>query len=241
MTAGPKRQGRNRHRIIMFPPVHENPRMWRFSLRRARRAAASALVIATAVPQLVRGQNPMRHWTDAVDARFARAQPVITYTLRVDSTDLSGFDVAITVRAARDTVMLALAAHPEYDDRFWRFVRDVRVEAANGRPTVTSIENALWRVVAPGGAFTLRYRLALPAPDQRFRSAWQPFIAPTGGLVGGVHGFMYVVGETLAPSHVTLDIPASWSIATGLAPTSDPRTFYAPSAAILVESPMLVG
>ena len=68
-----------------------------------------------------------------------------------------------------------------------------------------------------------------------------PFLAPTGGLVGGTHSFMYVVGETLAPSHVMLDLPAGWSVATGLAPTSDRRTFYAPSALVLVESPMLVG
>jgi predicted metalloprotease with PDZ domain len=52
---------------------------------------------------------------------------------------------------------------------------------------------------------------------------------------------MYVVGETLAPSHVTLELPTGWSIATALTPTSDARTFYAPSTLVLVESPMLVG
>ena len=60
-------------------------------------------------------------------------------------------------------------------------------------------------------------------------------------LVGGTHSFMYVVGETLAPSYVTLELPAGWSIATALTPTSDPRTFSAPSTFVLVESPMLVG
>ena len=72
----------------------------------------------------------------------------------------------------------------------------------------------MWRVVAPGGSFTLHYRLALPPRDPRFRSAWQPFLAPTGGLVGGIHSFMYVVDQTLAPAHVTLDLPAGWSVAT---------------------------
>ena len=186
-------------------------------------------------------QHPLAHWTDAIDARFAIGQPVLAYGLHVDSTDLSGFDVTMTVRAARDTVTLAMAAHPEYDDRYWRYVRDVRVESARGGGTVTKVEDAVWRVVARGGAFTLRYRLVLPPPDPRFRSGWRPFLATTGGLVGGIHAFMYVVGETLAPSHVTLDIPAGWSIATALTPTFDARTFYAPSAAVLVESPMLVG
>lgn len=133
-----------------------------------------------------------------------------------------------------------MATHPEYDDKYWRYVRDIRVEAASGRATVTRADSSLWRVVAPGGSVVIRYRLALPA-EPRFRQAWKPFLAPTGGLVGGTQSFMYVVGETLAPSHVTLDVPNGWSIATGLAPTANPHTFYAPSADVLLQSPMLVG
>jgi predicted metalloprotease with PDZ domain len=186
-------------------------------------------------------QNPLSHWTDAIGARFTVRQPVLSYRLSVDTADLSGFDVAITVRNAPDTVLLAMAAHPEYDDRYWRYVRDVRAESERGRAIVSKVEDPLWRVVAPGGAFTVRYRLVLPPPDPRFRAGWQPFLASTGGLVGGIHSFMYVVGETLAPAHVGVDLPVGWTIATALEATSDPRTFYAPSASVLVESPMLVG
>lgn len=52
---------------------------------------------------------------------------------------------------------------------------------------------------------------------------------------------MYVIGATLAPAHVTVSIPEGWAIATGLEPTSDPHTFFAPSAAILVDGPILSG
>src|SRR6185503_15247802 len=69
--------------------------------------------------------------------------------------------VSIDIRGRRDTVLLAMAAHPEYDDRYWRFVRDVRVEGAGGRASVSKADSAVWRVVAPGGSFTLRYRLVL--------------------------------------------------------------------------------
>jgi predicted metalloprotease with PDZ domain len=211
----------------------------------ARCAAFGAviLVAATALASSAASQSPFRHWTEAIDSRFATSQPVIAYTLRVDAADAAdtqGFAVTIDVRGASDTVLLAMAAHPEYDDRYWRFVRDVRVDGAAGRASVAKADSAVWRVVAPGGSFALHYRLVLP-PAERFRSAWRPFVAPTGALVGGIHSFMYVVGETLAPLHVRLDVPDGWSIATGLTPTSDPRTFYAPSAAVLVESPMLVG
>jgi len=52
---------------------------------------------------------------------------------------------------------------------------------------------------------------------------------------------MYVVGATLAPSHVTIEIPHDWRIATGLIPTSDPKTFFASTVSVLVESPILIG
>ena len=208
-----------------------------------RHIAPAAVAFATAMlgPHLLRAQNPLRHWTEAIDSRFTDTQPVIAYTVRVDPADLSGFDVTMRVRGNRDTVMLAMVAHPEYDDRYWRYVRDVRVDGEGGGATVARADSALWRVVARGGAFAMHYRLALPASNEGERPAWKPFLASTGALVGGTHSFMYVLGQTLAPSHVTLDVPASWSIATGLVPTSSPRTFYAASVAALVESPMLVG
>lgn len=210
-------------------------------LRHIAAAFVAATIGATILARALIAQSPLRHWTESIDARFATSQPVITYSLRVDSTDLSGFDVSMTVRGRRDTTMLAMVTHPEYDDKYWRFVRDVRVEGSSGRATIARADSSLWRVIAPGGSFVVRYRLALPASTDRERAAWQPFLAPTGALVGGTHSFMYVVGETLAPAHVSLDVPAGWSIATGLVPTSDPRTFYAPSTMVLVESPMLVG
>jgi len=52
---------------------------------------------------------------------------------------------------------------------------------------------------------------------------------------------MYVVGAELAPVHVSLRIPAGWDVKTALTPTSDPRTYFAPSAYVLVESPILLG
>jgi predicted metalloprotease with PDZ domain len=205
-------------------------------------APAAALALALLAPQRPSvGQSPLRHWTEAVDARFADSQPVITYTLRVDSADVSGFDVTVSVRGKQDTTLLAMVTHPEYDDKYWRYVRDVRVEARGGAATITRADSSLWRVIAPGGSFVVRYRLALPPAEDGQRAVWKPFLAPTGALVGGTHSFMYVVGETLAPSHVRLDVPAGWSIATGLVPTADPHTFYASSAAVLVESPILVG
>lgn len=186
-------------------------------------------------------QNPLPRLVDAVEVRYSTAQPVVSYTLRVDSADLSGFDVEMRIRNTRDTFRLAMVAHPEYDDRYWRFVRDLRVESAAGTGSAARQDSALWRVVIPGGAGVVRYRLHLPPAEGRFRSAWVPFLASTGGLVGGPHSFLYIVGAELAPAYVRLDLPGGWEVATGLEPTADPGTFFAASVGVLADCPILAG
>ncbi len=199
-------------------------------------AVAFSLVLVSAA----RAQHPLRHFADAIEVRFARSQPVLRYRLHVDSTDLSGFDVELTIRNAPDTFRLAMAAHPEYDDRYWRYLEGPRIDSAANAPTVVREDSAVWRVTAPGGAAVLRYRLRLP-PVEGMGAAWKPFVAATGALVGGPHAFLYMVGAELAPAYIALDLPSSWDVATGLEPTGDPRIFFTPSADVLVDSPVLAG
>src|SRR5439155_16494294 len=142
---------------------------------------------------------------------YPLVKPSIQYTLRVDSADLSGWDVQIRLRTVSDTFRLAMAAHPEYDDRYWRYVRGFSVEPSGA--TVTRVDSAVWEVVAPRGAVTVSYRIALPPPAQLPRASWRPFLTPTGGLVGGPHAFMYLLGAEHLPVAVALSLPASWEIA----------------------------
>ena len=201
----------------------------------------STLAVAMTVAPAVSAQHPFGHHTEALEIRFARSQPVINYVLRLDSADLSGFDVEMRVRNATDTFRVAMAAHPEYDDRFWRFVESLRAETPRATASITREDSALWRVIAPDGEAIVRYRIRLPAPEGGTRASWRPFVSPTGALTGGPHTFMYIVSAPLAPAHVTIEAPRSWDIATGLVPTSDARTFFAPSAEVLVDSPILAG
>ncbi|MDQ6830983.1 MAG: hypothetical protein M3081_19135 [Gemmatimonadota bacterium] len=193
------------------------------------------------MPVIVESQHPLKSYLDGVESRFANSQPIVSYRLRVDPADLSAFAVEMRIRNAPDTIRIAMAAHPEYDDRYSRYVEGMRAESKGAERSVTRVDSALWRVIAPGGEVVLSYRLRLPTPHESPRAAWKPFLAPTGGFVGGPHSFMYIVGSTLAPSHVTLDLPNEWDIATGLEPTSDPHTFFAPTVDALMDSPMLVG
>ena len=176
-------------------------------------------------------------------ALFAPAHPAlkpsIQYTLRVDSADLSGWTVEIRLRTTSETIRLAMAAHPEYDDRYWRYVRDFASETPGA--TVTRVDSAVWQIVAPVGVVNVRYRIALPPAEPGLRAAWRPYLTPTGGLIGGPHAFMYVLGAEDSSVLVTLDLPPSWAIATGLTATRDPHTFTAANAGALVDAPILAG
>jgi predicted metalloprotease with PDZ domain len=166
-------------------------------------------------------------------------KPSIQYRLRVDSADLSGWSVEIRLRTASDTVRFAMTAHPEYDDRYRRYVTGFTAEPSGA--TVTRVDSAVWQVVAPRGVVIVRYRIALPPVESGPRASWRPFLTPTGGLFGGPHAFMYVLGAEDSSALVTLDLPVGWDIATGLTPTRDPHTFVAANADALVDSPILAG
>jgi len=201
----------------------------------------AVLAAAVASASHAAAQNPIRYPSEAVDARFSRAHPVVHYALRVDSIDLSAFSVAMHIRNAPDSLQLAMSAHPEYDDKFWRYVQDLRVESRGGLAAISRVDSAVWNVKLTGGQGTISYRIKLPAPPEQPRAAWRPFLAPNGALLGGPHSFMYVVGATLVPTSVTVDLPRSWRIATGLTPTADARTFFAPTFDVLVEGPIFAG
>jgi predicted metalloprotease with PDZ domain len=198
-------------------------------------------ILLVAVSRATTAQVPFRSAVESRELRFSPDQPTIHYTMIVDSTDLSAFSVMMKVKNAPDTVRLAFNAHPEYDDKYWRYLSAMQIEGEDGNARIDRMDSSLFRVAAKGGDFTLTYRIVLPQPQESPRAAWQPYLTPTGGLAGGPHAFMYIVGQELAPSHVTVHAPSSWRIATGLVPTSDPTTFMAPTTAVLVESPIFVG
>src|ERR1700693_3629692 len=100
-----------------------------------------------------------------------RLHPRISYRIHVDAADLSGFDVEMRVRGAGDTVRIAMASHPEYDDRYWRYVENLTAESRGATLQVTSEESALWRVVAPGGDLIVKSRIHLPPQATPTRAA----------------------------------------------------------------------
>lgn len=196
------------------------------------------IIVLTAITSSA--QNPFHHYTEAAEIRYSSSHPVIHYTVHIDEADYSSFSIEMRIQNITDTFHVAMVTHPEYDDKFWRHVKDFKVTTENTKGQIIREDSSLWKIIAPGGKANLQYRIQLP-PSQAYRGAWRPFLNSTGSLFGGPHSFMYVLGATLAPSHITLQIPKDWKIITGLVPTSDPNTFFAPTVSVLTDGPILVG
>jgi predicted metalloprotease with PDZ domain len=155
--------------------------------------------------------------------------PVLHYTLRIDSSDLTGYAITIRIDHAPHWFRLAMATHHEYDDRYWRFVTGFRLSAP---ASFTREDSAVWAITAPGRTVIVTYRIKLPPPGPTHFSH-RPFLAPYGGLVGDMHSFMYLVETPHAPCTLTLLLPNGWQAASGLDPvTTVPK---------LLDAPILVG
>ena len=174
-------------------------------------------------------------------AASGQAPSRVEYTLRVDSADLSGVAVEMRIHNAPADFRLAMATHPEYDDQYWRYLTDLRGTSSRGTVGVMREDSSLWHVIAPAGDVTIRYRVGYPASPPMQQASWKAHLTPTGGLVGGPHSFLYVVGAERTPVRVTLTLPRGWDVATGLAPAQAAGEFTAPGLEALLDSPMLVG
>jgi predicted metalloprotease with PDZ domain len=201
------------------------------------------LALTLATPALA--QRPLRTYGDAFEARFDPAQPVLHYTVRVDSADLQQFSVQLDVRGAPDTLVLRLPIWAPGAYRVAGFAQYVRGLAATDGGASLAVravpDSARWTVVTRDGRATVRYVVRFPSATAAHTPNNRSFLQPTGGLIDGPLTYVYVEGEKLAPAHVTFDLPRSWRVATGLRPTSDARTFFAPSYDVLIDSPVLMG
>jgi predicted metalloprotease with PDZ domain len=165
----------------------------------------------------------------------------IDYRLSVDTAAPSGVTVEMRIHGAPAEFRIAMVAHTEYDDEYWRYLAGLRGEATGGRVEVTREDSALWRVRGPAGDVTLHYRIVFPVSPPLEQAAWKAHLTATGGLVGGPHSFLYIVGAEHAPVRLSVILPAAWTIVTGLHPDVTPGRFTAPGVEELTDSPLLIG
>ena len=209
--------------------------------------ASSILLVALLAARSLHAQTPLGSYADAFETRAGAATPDVRYEVRVD-TAAARIAVVMHVSRAPDTLRIAI---PRWAPGAYRVVdfasrlRNVVVRTADGeRPVADSglAAGSMWPgrgqlpLRVPGDSLEIRYEIVGDtAPNNR------AFLRASGALLDGPGTFLYLLGHTLAPARVHFEVPRSWRIVTGLVPTADSASFYAPSYDVLVDSPVLMG
>jgi len=179
--------------------------------------------------------------------------PIVAYTLTVDSADTRNIRVAMVIQnAPTPTTRVAMAVHPEYNDRFWRYVRDLRAEVSGRVVPIVAESDHSWRVPTRTSKTTVTYRIELPAENPVNRAAWHNMVRSDGASINPVDTFLYLPDFPAALVAVGFHIPPTWRVASGL--TTSVRAFGlgtqcclgdAPARAIpeatLLDTPILMG
>jgi len=209
-----------------------------------QRAATSLLALLWA--SAASAQTPLGTYADAVLERSRRTDPRIDYTLSVRGADRSAYYVELRIANAPNPARLVI---PNWAPGAYRLMDSgqniagvTAVTAAGDTLPVTRDSDISWTVDTKGATSILvRYSAGLRDPLQWHRPNNRWFLRQTSGMVDGPRTFMYLDGWKLTPTRVTFRLPPSWRVGTGLVPTTDSATFWAPSYDILIDSPALVG
>jgi predicted metalloprotease with PDZ domain len=146
----------------------------------------------------------------------------------------------------RDTLRLAIPVWAPGAYRVGAYHRYIdhltaTTEQGSAVPTVRD-DSSTWRLAVPAGHdIVVRYDVHYPTAQAAAGLSNYSFFRADGALLSGPMTYLYIVGHKLIPAHVTFDLPAGWTVVTGLVPTASPRMFFAPTYDVLIDCPTLAG
>jgi predicted metalloprotease with PDZ domain len=163
---------------------------------------------------------------------------IISYTLKITPGDSLPIEVTMRVSGAPASLRVAMAVQPEYNDRYWRYVRDLRADAGGVQLEVKQERDNAWRVSTLRGEAVVHYRLKLPPDNPINRPAWHTMVRADGASLNSMDTFIYLPDFANTPVEVRLETP--WGLPTS-ALSGGTTVLGAPNAATLLDSPILFG
>jgi predicted metalloprotease with PDZ domain len=172
--------------------------------------------------------------------------PEISYSLSVDPGDSSSIRVWMQIARAPRSMRVAMAVHPEYDDRFWRYITDWHVDGVDRLALLTVDRENVWRVITHAGYANLSYRVQLPHENPTNHPVWHTFIRTDGGSINPVDTFLYLADFPHAKVRVRLGIgvPVVWDVpGRHLIAIADgyPSQDFETDVGTLLDTPLLYG
>jgi len=120
-----------------------------------------------------------------------KSNPDVLYLVAIDSAN-RWIDVEMEIGGGPRSMRLAMAVHPEYNDRFWRYVRNLRVNGG-GKPAALTVDREnVWRLITHAGSARVSYRIQLPPENPANRPAWHTGIRSDGGSINTIDTFLYL-------------------------------------------------
>src|SRR2546430_1319253 len=195
---------------------------------------------------LVIAQTPLQSYSAAFIEQSRRTDPQIDYTVTLPPSK-TVYVLELRIHNAPNPSRLVIPNWAPGAYRLMNAGANISGFAAftgdGGAPlSFTQDSPNSWSVNTNGAtSIVVRYATGLSdtAAWHRPNNRW--FLRATSGMIDGPRTFMYIDGWKLTPAHVTFRLPAGWRIATGLVPTTDSATYWAPSYDVLIDSPVLVG
>ena len=173
----------------------------------------------------------------------AQHDPHLTYFVEVKGEDRTAFHFALEIdRPGVDEVPLSVASWAPGSYRLMNAadgIKDVQATDETGAVREVKTDGPLtWRVNAKNAAklrVTWRFTKLTDRRDNR------SYMAKTAAMLDGPRNYLYWRTRKELPAHVVFTVPEGWTVASGLDPTPDPRTFVAKNADWLIDCPVLMG
>jgi predicted metalloprotease with PDZ domain len=175
-----------------------------------------------------------------------KPNPHVRYEVSIDPRDPSSIRVWMQIENAPRSVRLAMAVHPEYNDRFWRYITDWHVDGFGRRALLAVDRDNVWRLLTHNGYANVSYRIQLPHENPTRRPVWHTFLGGDGGSINTTDTFLYLADFPHAEVVIRLSVPGFvvWGVPgdngimlTGGAQWQEFHT----DAATLLDSPILYG
>src|SRR4051812_6085301 len=96
---------------------------------------------------------------------------LVQYTLHVDPSDLAGVDVEMQFIAGRGPVRIAMAAHPESDEKYYLYIKNVTATSVGSPITVVREQKLAWRTRGASGDVLVKSGLRFPPQVRAVRDA----------------------------------------------------------------------
>jgi predicted metalloprotease with PDZ domain len=137
----------------------------------------------------------------------------IHYGVGIDPDDPSSIEVSMQIDGPR-SVRVAMAVHPEYNDRFWRYITDWQVNGYDKKALLQVDRENVWRVISHAGHAQISYRIRLPAENPTNRAVWHTGLRTDGGSINPIDTFLYLPDFPDAEVSLTVHLPGSirWDV-----------------------------